>query len=593
MLDRLIFPLIIVKSIVQVASNLAIVLVSTNLINQMENNVEKATILKVAMLGVLIIFALKVLGSFTNKYLVIRKNACDRNYNFKVGDKALEVDFPQLENRKVDELKQHIREDNNWGAGILSIYQAFESLVQNVVTVIGNLVVVLPFFLNKGIYKSSYLYLLVILFVVITVISVFINSKYLKTYVYKVMDQMSHNVKLFFFFLFDGAFDYKSGKDVRIYQAQSLIDSHVGKGELGYLKKQYSKLALASGIGSAVEGIGAALLTGGTYLTIALLASANSVIKIGSVIRYASCLSTLVKSLNKLTEDITSISKSLERQGSRMQFFDIEEVLEKGNETLELKADEEFAIEFKDVSFRYDPTQEYVLNHISVKIKKGDCTAIVGLNGSGKTTFIKLLCRLYDPTEGEILLNGVNIKKYRYEDYMKILSVVFQDFQLFSFGLGENIAGSQLFDEDRVKSCIQEAGLEERYSKMSKGMNTSLYRNLDEEGVEVSGGEAQKIAIARALYKQASLMILDEPTAALDPVAEYDIYTRLNEITKGRTTIFISHRLYSCKFCERIIVFQDGKIVEEGVHKELLERKGLYQDMWNTQVQYYMDAVMV
>ena len=223
-----------------------------------------------------------------------------------------------------------------------------------------------------------------------------------------------------------------------------------------------------------------------------------------------------------------------------------------------------------------------------MKFKVGNRLAIVGENGSGKTTFIKLLCRLYDPQEGQILLNGIDIRKYDYRDYMNIFSVVFQDFQLISQPLGSNVAGSMVYDEAKVQKALTDAGFEERLGSLPDGLNTQLYKDFTDNGVEISGGEAQKIAIARALYKDAPFIILDEPTAALDPVAEAEIYEKFNDIAGDKTAIYISHRLSSCKFCDEIVVFHKGSIIQHGKHEALLaEENGKYYELWQAQAQYY------
>ena len=214
--------------------------------------------------------------------------------------------------------------------------------------------------------------------------------------------------------------------------------------------------------------------------------------------------------------------------------------------------------------------------------------AVDGPCGSGKTTFIKLLCRLYDPTEGQILLNGIDIRKYDYRDYMNIFSVVFQDFQLIAQPLGNNVAGAMDYDRERTEKALVDAGFGERLSEMPKGLDTYLYKDLDKEGVEVSGGEAQKIAIARALYKDAPFIILDEPTAALDPLAEAEIYSKFDQIAGDRTAVYISHRLSSCKFCDEIAVFDHGQVVQQGGYEELLSNEsGKYHELWHAQAQYY------
>lgn len=208
------------------------------------------------------------------------------------------------------------------------------------------------------------------------------------------------------------------------------------------------------------------------------------------------------------------------------------------------------------------------------------------MNGSGKTTMIKLLCGLYEPDQGEILVNGKDIRELDQEACRKLFGVVFQDFQLFSFGLGQNLAGSRIYDGERARAALEEAGFGARLAGMD--LETSLYKDFDPQGVEISGGEAQKIAIARALYRQAPILILDEPTAALDPQAEYEVYEKLNHISENRTAIFISHRMSFCRFCGRILVLDGGRLVQEGSHEELLrDSGGRYFALWHAQEQYY------
>lgn len=261
---------------------------------------------------------------------------------------------------------------------------------------------------------------------------------------------------------------------------------------------------------------------------------------------------------------------------------------ESDSEAVEIKADKyNSAAESKKE--QEDFQKNYALKNINLKLKVGERLAVVGKNGSGKTTFIKLLCRLYDPTEGEILMNDFNIRKYDYRQYLDLFSVVFQDYNLLAVPLGNNISSSGTWDEAKAQRILEEVGFGERYAKMSKGLETPLYKNFDEDGVNISGGEAQKIALARALYKDAPFIILDEPTAALDPVAEAEIYAKFDEIVGDKTAIYISHRLSSCRFCDKIAVFDQGRIVQVGTHEELLaDKTGKYYELWYAQAQYYM-----
>lgn len=258
-----------------------------------------------------------------------------------------------------------------------------------------------------------------------------------------------------------------------------------------------------------------------------------------------------------------------------------------GGKAIEPDTSLPYTLELRDVSFRYPNTETWALRHVNMKFQVGSRLAVVGENGSGKTTFIKLLCRLYDPTQGEILLNGIDIRKYSYRQYIDLFSVVFQDFQLLAFPLGQNVAAAVEVDKGRAASCLEMAGFGKRMAALPQGLETPLYKEFDESGVQVSRGEAQKIALARALYKNGLIIILDEPTAALDPVAEMEVYENFDKIVGDKTAVYISHRLSSCRFCDDIAVFDHGHIVQQGSHDALVEAPGKYQELWHAQAQYY------
>lgn len=244
-------------------------------------------------------------------------------------------------------------------------------------------------------------------------------------------------------------------------------------------------------------------------------------------------------------------------------------------------------VEFKNVSFKYPNTERYILENISLKIKAGEHLAIVGQNGEGKTTFIKLLCHLYDNYEGKILINGKEAREYNAEEYMNMLSVVFQDYRLFAFNIKENVTVFNEKDKD-LNEIYKLAGVDDWINHLDKKDETYIYKMFVEDGVEPSGGQAQKLAIARALYKNSPIVILDEPTAALDPISEYEVYNNFDKLVNEKTAIYISHRLSSCKFCDRIIVFSEGSVIEEGSHEDLIkDTSGLYYKMYNTQAKYY------
>lgn len=247
-------------------------------------------------------------------------------------------------------------------------------------------------------------------------------------------------------------------------------------------------------------------------------------------------------------------------------------------------------IEFRDVSFKYPSTDRMILEHINIIIKRGEALSIVGVNGAGKTTFVKLLCRLYEPTSGEILVNGIPAKEVPLTEYYGLLGVVFQDFSLFSFSIKENISMNTAANEDKLSESIRKTGLEARIKTLPSGVDTYIYKEFDPDGIELSGGEGQKIAIARAIYRSAPIVVFDEPTSALDPIAEYDIYRNFHDLAEKRTAIYISHRLSSTRFTDHIAVFSGGTIAEYGTHEELMRIDGgVYKELFEMQAQYYQE----
>ena len=328
-------------------------------------------------------------------------------------------------------------------------------------------------------------------------------------------------------------------------------------------------------------------ITGIAYVYVCLKAWAGA-FGVGQIAQYVGAITSLAGGVSELLRSLAILRTNTVYLRTVFEFLDLTNDMYQGSLTTEKRSDREYDVEFRHVSFRYPGSGNWALKDVNLKFKVGERLAVVGPNGSGKTTMIKLLCRMYDPTEGEILLNGINIRKYDYDQYLAIFSVVFQDFQLLSQPLGENVAGAMEYDRKRARNALETAGLAGRLESLPQGLDTYLYRDFDTSGVEVSGGEAQKIAIARALYKDAPFIVLDEPTAALDPIAEAEVYAGFDTLIEDRTAIYISHRLSSCKFCDRIAVFENGSIVQSGTHDGLLaEAGGTYERLWEAQAQYY------
>lgn len=289
-----------------------------------------------------------------------------------------------------------------------------------------------------------------------------------------------------------------------------------------------------------------------------------------------------LSTLHKQSLDISIIREFLEWP-EPFKFEEGKALISDHNKKYEIKLD--------DVSYRYSGAQTDILKHINLTIAPSEKLAVVGLNGAGKTTLVKLICGLLDPTEGRILLDGEDIRQFNRRDYYKLFSAVFQDFSVLDIGIKENVAQTFVdIDEKKVERCLEEAALTQKISELPKGVETPVGRRIFSDGVELSGGQMQRLMLARALYKDGPILVLDEPTAALDPITESDIYQKYSEMANGKLSIFISHRLASTRFCDRILFVANGGIEEEGTHEELLAKKGSYAEIFEVQSKYYKSS---
>ena len=389
-------------------------------------------------------------------------------------------------------------------------------------------------------------------------------------------------------YLWDTMIGFDFAKEVRINKAEKWLHEKYRDVCEEYLtenvklQKKYLPLNLVKSVVSFSE-------TFATYVYCALMAITGS-ITLGSFSVYVGAITNFSSSLNSMVGSCIHNSYIIKRID---EYHEYRKRIVPSHENTDPESnpplDNAPSIEFVNVSFRYPGTDLDVLKNISLKIEACKRLAIVGYNGAGKTTLIKLLCRLYEPTEGEILYNGTNIKDIRYRDYMDTLSVVLQDFKLFAFSVSENVILCRETDTERLEYCIEKCGLKDKIASLPKRLNTSIGREFDEDGIEFSGGEGQKLASARALYKGGNISIMDEPTSALDPIAEYELYQRFDQIIHNNTALYISHRLASAKFCDKVAVFVKGKIVEEGTHDELMCQNGVYYEMFTKQAEHYKE----
>ena len=516
-----------------------------------------------------------------------------QNQDMAMNEKIVSMDYEHIEDSEVHSLRTKISESKNInGGGIYGLITLTTELAKGFTKLIVSILIAIGLFKVSGVVEGNmsiinkpvFLYMFFILVIIVTYINLKLRSTGEKKFFAHISKFMDMNRILGFYI--NTALDYNSGKSIRLYNQKDIFQR-----ELDVFYEAGKETFDNTGrIGAKYFGIGAllsSLLGGLVYIFVGLKALAGS-ISIGSIVQYTGAINQFIQGSADTFSSINSIINNNQYLQLYIDFLNIEGEKYKGTLPVEKRNDDEYEIEFKNVSFKYPGTEDYVLNNISMKLNIGERLAIVGMNGSGKTTFIKLLSRLYDPNEGEILLNGIDIKKYDYDEYLNLFSIVFQDFKLFSFSLGQNVTASVDYDEERVNEVLAKVGLKDRLETMGKGIDTPLYKDFDEDGVEVSGGEAQKIALARALYRDAPIIILDEPTAALDPIAEFEIYSKFNEIVGTKTAFYISHRLSSCRFCDEIAVFHQGEIIQKGTHDILLEDiYGKYYELWHAQAQYY------
>lgn len=531
----------------------------------------------------------------------------ERYFKVKISYKTMEMDFEHTEDPEALEQASRAETGMDWySGGIAGLTRCFMDIISNFLTLLGVVVVIAT--------GSPILLAVIVIGILLrTLINTRINAINVKHF--KGLVALNRA----FGYIFWQLSDFRFGKDIRLYEASDMMlekaTLHTDAQTEKWRKQSLEQLPLNEAdvvIGTVIDGL--------TYFYLGFLAI-KKYITVGDFTMLTTAGGTFSGSLRSIIWNLQEIHKKSTFMQEFMKFMEYETALPIGIKTVPTTYD--YEIQFKNVSFRYPRSEQYVLRNVNLTLSGKEHLSVVGLNGAGKTTFIKLLCRLYDVTDGEILLNGVNIKEYDYEEYMKLFAVVFQDYKLFAFSMKENILLKDDLPEDmqiqnvkehrihnqkvsqenqdmnnvtasmyadNLEELCQVCGLSEKIVSLEKGLDTILYKQFEEDGIEPSGGEAQKLAIARALHKNAPIVILDEPTAALDPMAEYEIYNHFDHLVGGKTAVYISHRLSSCKFCDRIAVFANETVAEYGTHEELLRiPEGIYATMFSAQAQYYIN----
>ena len=548
-----------------------------------ENSADPVSIAVVGLVG---IWLLKGVKALLEKEMKTRSYQIAMRFETLVPVNTLNISFSDLESDYAKEMRARILADRSWGSGFFGVADKFCNLCNSGFELLGSVIMLIPLAMQVSGSAAGKVAAALLFNIGLAVVGASVYAKWYQKKESAAMNQMTQAEKNSRFWYMDeggsGAIGAQSLKDIFMYRAKKMIQKTIDTEREGVRKNVFTiaRINSAGGLGTGmIQGI---LLCVSYYCVLALAIAGT--ITVGMVLRYAQAIFQACMSVSASIRLAGEFRTDVGRIASTLEYLNLEAEKTKGDSFTEMTKG---VIEFRNVSFRYPGTKELVLDHVSLKIEPSEKIALVGKNGSGKTTLVKLLCRLYEPEEGEILWNGKNIREYDLREWQKIFAIVFQDYSLLSLTLGQNVAASEQYEAERAKEVLQLAGFGERLNKLKKGLETVVYPEYEQDGVSFSGGEEQKIAIARAIYKGGQICILDEPTAALDPVSESRVYESFDEIVKGKTAVYISHRLSSCKFSDRIFVLDNGKIAESGTHEALLSQNGLYAQLWQAQAQYY------
>lgn len=532
----------------------------------------KSAIFYVA-LEICILFLSNILEAIAKRIKSLCNEWFDEYFKREINNFSMKLDFEFTEDPSTLDLLNKAKEGMSWYSGnVCGILDQFYSIITNSIVLIGTVVIiamVAPILIPIQIAASLCRY--------------FFDKKIKKIELKSFQDLSKFN-RIFGYIYFELT-DPPYGKDIRLYKSANLFNNQA-KEILDNQQKIYDSQAKETGIQSYRIDVVTVIFNFATYFYIGFIAL-KKLITIGDISLCVSSSSQFTNSLDEISRSFLNLEQRSFYAENYLNFIELPQAQEKG--TKKILDIQNHEIEFKNVSFKYPRSENFVLKNVNIKIPFGQHLAIVGLNGAGKTTFIKLLCRLYDVSEGEILIDGINIKKYSDEEYRKLFAVLFQDFKIFAFSIKENIAFDENADDKNIDDVLKLVNLYDYVQTLPEKNSTCISKSFTEKGTDFSGGQKQKVGIARALYKNSPIIIFDEPTAALDPIAEAEIYSDFNEnLAGGKTAIYISHRLSSCKFCDKIAVFSENKIMEYGNHDELMKLKdGVYKKMFTTQAKLY------
>lgn len=563
----------------------------TLILEELTADIRVGMIIQLIVIMITLTFFVRFLIVFLNNRKNNKTFLSEHKFREMKTKKFMEVSFEQLETQEFEDIRQGIRHSDESMGTFPSLIDNFQNMFSQMISIIVALWVLVSLFVkiysaeeSKSIYITLALFLLIFVTAILTHITVKMQRKS-EADLPILYNQINANNRLGMYLAETVIYNYNAGKDIRLYHMSDFIGDEFDR-VLKKAKPLMKDISRTTTIPGAMGGVSSAIIGGLVYSLVGLYATAGY-LSIGSVVLYANSVKNLIGYITALIFQYGQIGVLLARMQPTINLLEMPN--EGVNKTVErIGMSKDLEIVFDKVSFQYPNCKDWALNKVSFILSSNNRTAIVGTNGAGKTTVIKLICRLYKPQEGKILLNGINIEDWPLDEYRNLLAIVFQDFKLFSFSIGQNLSISEQYNWKEAEIALNKTGFSNRLETLPLKLDTPLYNDFDDEGIELSGGEAQKIAIGRLLYKNAPIMILDEPTSALDPIAEAEVNSKINTLIKDKLVIFISHRLSSCKFCDNILVFANGELVQSGSHASLLkDNNGMYYRLWEAQAQHY------
>lgn len=592
-LCRWILPCNLLKNVIYAAVPYIGIVYGCDILNGLTSGRPQSEIMDAVYHLVFLTFAMTLVFHILDKLGNALRDSIRYRMQRDVADKAVRLDYQDLEKQETMQILAAALEGEKESGGVYWFSDKLGTLLGDAASIVYAFIVLLPVLATSGgetengfawiVQSQGVIYFIFLLNLLSMIVFLRISRKGNERQ-YRLYEESLDALRKDSYFYREILSKYQTGKEIRIYGLKDLLMRDMTAVWQEKCDIQARKMALQEKVSIQYQAVQAILLAF-SYVVIGVRGT-SGMITGADVVKYVSALTALGGACRYMIEHFETVLLNMQYLHHYYEYLHLPNRKETGTVSTKDLAGQELTFTLEHVSFRYPGVEEYSLRDVNLTLHYGEKIALVGPNGAGKTTLILLLCRLYEPTQGRILLNGRDIREYDYREYQNLFGVVFQDFQLFAMNVAENVAAADTYEEKRVWECLDKAGVGERVREMEQGVQTQLY-NVGKKGVEVSGGEAQKIAIARALYKDAPCIILDEPTSALDPVAEYEIYAGFDQLVAKNLAVYISHRMSSCRFCERILVLEQGRIAEEGNHEALLAKNGIYARMWNLQAKNY------